>query len=183
MGKFPGGSRDKSWAGENGKIVPLGKVITLDGKVTSITMEKEDGLEKSQKTGISDDGKLFSLDKSFKAERPLAKKPPAKKVSPDEIIKIPSLKRPRLIKGPNPEYPKEALESQIQGNVTIEAAANIFGRVVSAKAIEGPEILRPAAEEAIKKWQYEPYLLDGVPRPVKFTVVVKFNLHNKKKIQ
>jgi hypothetical protein len=117
-------------------------------------MEKEDGLEKSQKTGISDDGKLFSLDKSFKAERPLAKKPPAKKVSPDEIIKIPSL-----------------------------AAANIFGRVVSAKAIEGPEILRPAAEEAIKKWQYEPYLLDGVPRPVKFTVVVKFNLHNKKKIQ
>ncbi len=165
---------------ENGKIVTVGKVIILGGKVTSITVENEDENEKSQKTGTSDDVKLFNPDRSSDAEKSPAKKKPDNEMPSGEVIKSPLDKKPRLIKSPNPEYPEEALKANVQGNVIIEAVTDIYGQVVSAKAIEGPEMLMSAAVEAIKKWRYEPYMMDGVPRPVKFKVAVKFSLGNKK---
>jgi len=61
----------------------------------------------------------------------------------------------------------------------INATTDIYGRVVEAKVINGHPLLRPSAIAAIREWVYEPYILNGVPRPVKFTVVVRFNLQNR----
>lgn len=133
----------------------------------------------------SDDGGKEVCSIPFTVKSPVTKEVTAKNEPAEKMqlkrLKIRPDKKARLIKNPDPEYPKEALEARIQGNVTINAATDIYGRVVRAEAVDGPEILRPAAVEAVKKWEYEPYILNGVPRPVKFTVVVKFNLNDKKK--
>jgi TonB family protein len=71
------------------------------------------------------------------------------------------------------------LKAHIQGNVVINATTDIYGRVIQAQVINGHPLLRQAALTAIRQWVYEPYILNGVPRPVRFTVVVKFNLNNR----
>jgi TonB family protein len=72
-----------------------------------------------------------------------------------------------------------ALRAKIQGNVIINATTDIYGRVIRAQVINGHPLLREAARKAIMKWVYEPYILNGVPRPVQFSVVVKFNFNNR----
>ena len=61
--------------------------------------------------------------------------------------------------------------------------ALLFGGVVLVLAGVALAILLVVAEMSnavsIKQWIYEPYILNGVPRPVKFTVVVRFNLQNR----
>jgi len=103
----------------------------------------------------------------------------------DKAIHIGSTRKPELIKKSviNPEYPKEALKAHIQGTVVIEATTNTQGQVVDAVAIEGPKELCAAALDAVKQWQYEPFIIDGKPMPAKFTVRLKFNLDRKEEEQ
>jgi TonB family protein len=91
------------------------------------------------------------------------------------------LKQPRLIHKVEPVFPEEAKKAGIEGQVVVTAVTDVFGSVAEAKAVKGPKALHEAAVNAIKQWVYEPYLLDGVPKPVKFTVVVRFNLDKEKK--
>ena len=63
------------------------------------------------------------------------------------------------------QYPKLALFAQIQGEVLITAEIDSEGRVRSATASSGHQILRDAAEHNMKSWQFEP----GSPRQVRIT--------------
>jgi TonB family protein len=83
---------------------------------------------------------------------------------------------PKIIKSVSPEYPKEAVENSIQGLVIVNIVIDIYGRVVEARAFEGPKPLRASAEKAIKQWIFEPTIVNGVPRRVKESVVVRFKL-------
>jgi len=96
-----------------------------------------------------------------------------------QAIQIATIQQPKLIKRVEPQFPSVALKAHIQGTVVINATTDIYGRVVNARVINGHPLLRQAAVAAIKQWVYEPYILNGVPRPVKFTVVVRFNLQNR----
>jgi outer membrane biosynthesis protein TonB len=42
--------------------------------------------------------------------------------------------------------------------------------------IEGDRLLRDAASEAVRRWRYKPYLLNGKPVEVATTVTVDFKL-------
>jgi TonB family protein len=105
---------------------------------------------------------------------PLPLDPPSSKDKKGDI------KKPRLIRKVDPNYPEKAKKAGIQGRVVVTAVTDVFGCVVEAKVIKGPEALRETAVNAIKQWVYEPYLINGVPKPVKFTVVVSFNLDEDK---
>lgn len=83
---------------------------------------------------------------------------------------------PRLIKKVRPDYPDSALKSHVQGKVVIEAETDIYGRVKEMKVISGNPLLIPAALEAVKQWVYEPYIINGLPRPVWFAVTLEFTL-------
>jgi TonB family protein len=93
---------------------------------------------------------------------------PATRISP--------VQTPKLIKKVEPIYPKAALLAHIQGRVIIEAVTDIYGRVIKTTLISGHPLLKPAAVEAVKQWVCEPYIIDGNPRPVIFTVNVNFTL-------
>jgi len=92
------------------------------------------------------------------------------------VTRITPVQTPRLIKKVEPIYPKAALLARIQGRVIIEAVTDIYGRVIKTTLISGHPLLKPAAVEAVRQWVYEPYIIDGNPRPVIFTVNVNFTL-------
>lgn len=86
------------------------------------------------------------------------------------------IRMPKLIKRVAPLYPKTAREAQIQGDVVIEAVTDIYGRVIKTRVTKGNPLLKQAAVDAIRQWIYEPYILNGIPKPVTFTVTIKFKL-------
>jgi len=90
--------------------------------------------------------------------------------------RISPVQHPRLIKKVEPIYPKAALLSHTQGRVIIEAVTDIYGRVIKTTVIGGHPLLKTAAVEAVRQWIYEPYIIDGNPRPVIFIVNVNFTL-------
>ncbi|MEN8154469.1 MAG: TonB family protein [Acidobacteriota bacterium] len=92
-----------------------------------------------------------------------------------------SVKDPVLIKKVKPLYPKEAVKKRISGKVVIEAVCDIHGKVSHARVLKGDPLLGKAALKAVSQWIYEPYIIDGKPKQVKFTMVVKFHLDKGKK--
>lgn len=83
---------------------------------------------------------------------------------------------PRIIKKVEPVYPEIALKAKIEGKVQIVVITDIYGRVKQASVYKGHPLLNQAALDAVKQWVYEPYILNGVPKPMKFMVVIKFRL-------
>ena len=63
-----------------------------------------------------------------------------------------------------------------QGVVTVEVILDESGKVVSAKAKDGPAILRDAAEQAAQKARFTPTKLSGQPVKVSGVIQYKFAL-------
>jgi TonB family protein len=150
--------------------------VLEDGKPRRSLLESKIILpeKKTAALGFEDSGgNIYFLSFHRKENMP---SPPLPLDPPSLKDKKGDLKKPRLIRKVDPVYPEGAKKAGIQGRVVVTAVTDVFGCVVEAKAAKGPEALHEAAVNAIKQWVYEPYLLDGVPKPVKFTVVVSFNL-------
>ena len=81
---------------------------------------------------------------------------------------------PKLVKQVKPEYPQEAFAARIQAMVIVEARTDIYGRVRQARIISGHPVFNEAALAAVRQWLYEPYIVDGIPRPIYFTVSMTF---------
>jgi protein TonB len=62
-----------------------------------------------------------------------------------------------------PTYPLEARQMQVQGTVVLEATINESGQIENLKVISGSRLLAQAAIDAVRKWRYTPYLLNGKP--------------------
>jgi len=75
-----------------------------------------------------------------------------------------------------PEYPREAKENRIQGQVQLCVIIDRQGQVKNVQTVSGHPYLVPAATDAVKQWRYKPYLLNREPVEVETTVVVNFNL-------
>ena len=101
--------------------------------------------------------------------------PPAPPSAPVAAPKIVS--SPKLVSSARPLYPATAKQSSIQGTVTVSANVDETGKVSSARALNGPLLLREAAVEAVRQWKYSPGLTDGKPTPSQVTVGVEFRLN------
>jgi protein TonB len=76
-----------------------------------------------------------------------------------------------------PEYPPIAKEAGIEGTVILQATISVSGTIENLHVVSGPEMLRRAALDAVSRWRYRPYLLNGEPVEVETTVNVRFTLH------
>jgi protein TonB len=85
-------------------------------------------------------------------------------------------KVPRLLREVKPEYPQEAFANRLQGVVIVEAMTDVYGFVSRARIISGHPVFHQAALAAVRQWVYEPYIIDGIPRPIYFTVSITFGL-------
>jgi TonB family protein len=92
-------------------------------------------------------------------------------------IKVnPSIMDENLIVQRVPAYPEGAKISGVEGDVVMQALISKEGTVKRVHVMEGDSRLRSAAEEAVYKWRYRPYVLNGRPVEVATTVTVNFNL-------
>ena len=72
-----------------------------------------------------------------------------------------------------PVYPGDI---QKQGDVTVWFWIDMDGTVEKVTAVDGDPILAEAAAEAVKRWKYTPYILNGEPVEVETTINVNFSL-------
>jgi TonB family protein len=83
-----------------------------------------------------------------------------------------------LLSAPKPSYPTLAILTRMQGNVVMHAVISKEGTVEELHVVKGHRLLRGAAKNAVRKWRYRPYKIDGVPMEVATTVSVEFSLHH-----
>lgn len=83
----------------------------------------------------------------------------------------------RLVMSRVPAYPEVAKLDRIEGHVVMQAIISKYGTVKHVHVIEGDSRLRGAATDAVYKWRYRPYLLDGRPVDVATNITVDFKLN------
>jgi periplasmic protein TonB len=103
--------------------------------------------------------------------------PAAPVVSAPAPVAAKTVREPKLISSVRPVYPATAKASNVQGIVTVSASIDANGKVVSAKALSGPILLRQPAADAVSQWKYSPGLTDGKPVPSQVTVSVEFRMN------
>jgi protein TonB len=87
-----------------------------------------------------------------------------------------AIAEPRKTRHVNPAYPQQAIQARIQGVVVLECTIDPEGRVAEVRVLRGVPLLNEPAIEAVRQWEYEPTLLNGVAVPVRMTVTVNFKL-------
>ena len=86
-------------------------------------------------------------------------------IGPDEAKK-------NLITFVQPDYPALANAAQIAGFVRASIEVDEMGNVRNVRLISGHPMLAPAALQAIRKWKYKPFQVNGKPSLVRTEVQV-----------
>jgi TonB family protein len=82
-----------------------------------------------------------------------------------------------LTKKTVPEYPLFAKMNRVQGKVVLAALISKEGQIEDLEVLSSPSpLLSKSALDAVKRWQYRPYLLNGEPVEVETTINVVFSL-------
>lgn len=102
---------------------------------------------------------------------------PAAAATPRQPLRLESaLQQPKKVRHVPSVYPADALQARVQGVVILECVIGEDGRIARVKVLRGVPLLDQAATEAVRQWEYEPTVIDGVPVPVIVTVTVNFRL-------
>jgi TonB family protein len=125
--------------------------------------------------GSAPAGLLTSAGRTSNPPTPPPSAPAPAALAPVSAAK--TVRDPKMISSTRPIYPATARQSNIQGSVTVSVSIDENGKVVSAKALNGPLLLRQAAVDSVKGWKYSPGLVDGKPAPSQVTVGVEFRLN------
>ncbi len=83
---------------------------------------------------------------------------------------------PKLIKEVSPVFPEIARTARVEGVLILEAKVGKDGKVKEAAIIRSIPLLDQAAIDAVKQWEYEPFLVNGEPMAFIVTVTVRFKL-------
>ncbi|HEX6160950.1 MAG TPA: energy transducer TonB [Thermoanaerobaculia bacterium] len=83
-------------------------------------------------------------------------------IEPSDAIRIaPRELHARATHRPLPIYPPVAKKARVGGTMWIEVVVSQSGEVVCMRTVPLPFGLQQAAEEAVRQWRFEPYLVDG----------------------
>ena len=77
---------------------------------------------------------------------------------------------------PRPLYPERARRAGVAGTVAVEVTVDESGRVISARAVSGPMMLRDAAVSAARQARFTPALVSGKPVPMNGRINYNFSL-------
>jgi TonB family protein len=75
-----------------------------------------------------------------------------------------------------PNYPVEAKKARAQGPVQVEVTVSESGKVIEAKAVSGHELLRDAAVQAAKQWEFNTTEVSSAPVKLQGVLVFSFAL-------
>jgi TonB family protein len=91
------------------------------------------------------------------------------KLPPKEARKL-------IISGKNPIYPPMARAAHVTGSVKMTIHVSSTGVVDRIAIVDGPEMLRWAAADAVKQWVYKPLMIGSTAVPFQTTVTLNFNM-------
>lgn len=120
-------------------------------------------------------GSFKLIEKSPKdefAEPPPPPPPAPAPVGKDTITVSGGVLQASGIKKVEPVYPPIARAAKTEGVVRVQVTVSEEGKVIEAQVIEGPPLLRDAALQAARQWEFRPTELSG--KPVKITGVLTF---------
>ena len=105
--------------------------------------------------------------------------PPAVSASPGGPVRVSAATAAGMaLSKPNPVYPAEAKAAHVQGAVILHAIISKTGTVENLQVISGNGMLVASAIDAVSKWTYKPYLLNGRPVEVETSITVNYALIN-----
>jgi protein TonB len=110
------------------------------------------------------------------APQPTARPAPETPIPTQPVHVGGQIREPRKLKNVSPAYPPIAKQARVQGLVILECTIGPQGRVTDVRVLRGIPLLDAAAVDAVRQWEYEPTLVDGVPVSVVMTVTVNFKL-------
>ncbi len=82
----------------------------------------------------------------------------------------------RLKRRVAPTYPAQALHMRLQGKVVLEGTIFEDGALHDLTVVQGDPVLAKSALQAVERWRYTPYKLDGRPVKRQTTIAVEFKL-------
>ena len=97
-------------------------------------------------------------------------------VAPNHPVRLSHWSEGNLVYRVQPSYPALARQARIQGPVELRAIISKNGTIENLSVLSGHAMLVAAAIEAVKKWRYRPYLLNGEPVEVETEITVNFIL-------
>ena len=83
-----------------------------------------------------------------------------------------------LVQRVQPVYPPLARQARVQGVVVLKALIAKDGTVQTLELESGHPMLVNAAMDAVKKWRYKPYVVNGVPVEVQTSINVNFQFED-----
>jgi len=105
--------------------------------------------------------------------------PPLDAVPPPKQIELAENEvRKQLLQHPIPVYPPIAKAARVQGPVVLKATISADGMVMNLRVVSGNAMLQSAAMDAVRKWTFKPFIVDGEAVEVGTTITVPFNLMN-----
>jgi protein TonB len=155
---------------ETGAAVP-GKDSGPGNNAPPSSEVKESGPEPKQpeEAAKKEPAKERAATKKSRASERSTEASPAELVAADAPV-IPA----KLLHAATPVYPPDAMRKYITGDVKAELVVGASGKVGEVKVVSGPNALREAAVEALKRYEYEPATQGGKAVTSKTTAVVKF---------
>jgi protein TonB len=104
--------------------------------------------------------------------------PTAEQLHQLQPIRLPqSVAQGFIVKKVRPKYPKDARNQRVQGVVLSQAVISQTGDVKDIRLVSGHPLPAPAAIDAVKRWKYRPYELNGKPVEIVTTITLNFHLH------
>jgi len=109
----------------------------------------------------------------FKAAAPIVKQKVVRPAKLSDAV-IPTYKVP-------PVYPPRAMRAGIEGVVTVEFTITAAGKVADPRIIKAdpPKMFDRAVLRAIKKWKFQPRVVDGKAVPRRATQDIRFRLNKR----
>ncbi len=149
-------------------------------KTTPVTKAREVfGVSRHSYTDSTGEG----VDVSAKMGNTVAKEADKEKLSSTDLDSLPTpteeylvSEMPSLVTEFKPAYPPEAKEKQIEGAVTMNILIDEKGHVRQATILDGPDIFRATALEAIRHFIFRPAKVDGKAVAVKIRYILRFKL-------
>lgn len=105
-------------------------------------------------------------------------KPPAQSGPEDNRpLRVPSVVlQGKAVARHTPNYPPLAKQIRLEGSVSVEVIISPDGRVESARAVSGHDLLKSTAEEAARGWRFSPTFLNGTAVRVAGVIVFNFKM-------
>ena len=140
-----------------------------------------EGKEVARDVSVYSDGVQMATSEVVKMEEAMA---PENAFTPEaETVVLPGAVVPSgtmagaLISMQRPPYPPEAKKNKETGTVVLHAVIGTDGHIHALRVISAPSAdFALSAIDAVRRWVYRPYLLNGVPTEVDTTITVNFKM-------